>query len=196
MICWIYTQNNKPKAKYLFWNVEKDLYFCNSDKIIFMKRIILYLIICFCFLSCNNNSKQRTDTSTTKFEEEKIPLLASMVLSRIDRKDTIYNYVAHISYPTVLTTRDSLNVKPIYKVWQDELSAFVDSVTYIYNHKLHKKTSVLSFELSGAYEKDSLIYCDFDRKVYLATMHDTLKSKVTVVYNPQTETYTTQTIIK
>ena len=152
--------------------------------------------MCVCFLSCNNNSKQETNTSTAQLEEEKVPLLPSMVLSRIDRKDTIYNYVSHISYPTVLTTRDTLDIKPIYKVWQEELNAFVDSVTYIYNHKLHKKTSELSFELGGAYEKEGLVYCDFDRKLYLATMSDTLKNKITVVYNPKTKTYKTNTIVK
>lgn len=152
--------------------------------------------MCVCFLSCNKNSKRETNTSTAQVEEERVPLLPSMVLSRIDRKDTIYNYVAHISYPTVLTTRDTLDIKPIYKVWQEELNAFVDSVTYIYNHKLHKKTSELSFELSGAYEKEGLLYCDFDRKLYLATMRDTLKNKVTVIYNPKTKTYKTTTIVK
>ena len=152
--------------------------------------------MCVCFLSCTNNSKQGTDTATTKYEEESIPLLSSMVLSRIDRKDTVYNYVAHISYPTVLTTRDTLDIKPIYKVWLDELNAFVDSVTYIYNHNLHKKTSVLSFELKGAYEKDSLIYCDFEKKFYLATMCDTLKNKVTVIYNPKTKAYKLKSLLK
>lgn len=154
-----------------------------------MKRIILYtVIICLCFLSCRKNGEQKTDTGTTLMEE-RVSLLPSMVLSRIDRKDTIYNYEAHISYPTVLKTRDTLDIKPIYSVWQEELEAFVDSVTYIYNHRLNKKTSYLSFELISAYDKDGFICCEFYKKMFLATGKDTVKAEVFVVYDPKTKDY-------
>lgn len=167
------------------------MYFCKpkkeSSKIKMIKynHLLIFVFICLLFTGCKKNNEP-TQNNTAIIKPNQLILPENMVLSRIDIKDTIYKYVVHISYPTVLQKKDTLNLKPTYQVWSKELNSFVDSLTVLYNRKLNKDTSYLSFELTETNRKQEHIYLLFDKKLYLTTNKDTLKEKVSVNYNAKT----------
>ncbi|MDO5760252.1 MAG: hypothetical protein Q4Q06_04435 [Bacteroidota bacterium] len=149
---------------------------------------LLFLMFCLLFFSCKKNREVRQDNKQI-LSPQRIALPSNMVLSRIDIKDTIYKYIAHISYPTVLQKKDSLDITPVYEVWGKELDNFIDSVTFLYNKRLNTDTSFLSFELSKIENRQECIYLTFKKKVYLPNHKDTLKQEVFVNYNTNTKTF-------